>query len=207
LELFMPRNLVRLLALLAAAVLLLGACGDDDGDDASPTTEAPAATDDTTDDPSDDGDTTTTTTQATSGTGASGVPSQAVLAGVNDFCELFAMFEDIDPFEAGEDPSLTPEESAAQTAEAFQFIGAFFARAVQLSPDEIRSDVALFAEFMGEYNALLAEYDYDFMAMAMASADDPDLEARFEALDSEEFDAATTRIENYVFDECGIVLD
>ena len=206
----MPRTLIRLLALLATAALLLGACGDDDGDDgAAPTTEAPAATGD--DSASDDDDTTTTeaptTTVAAGGSGSSGMPSVASLAGVDDFCTLFAMFDDVDdPFEIAEDPAATPEEASAQMAEAFTFIQAFFARAVQLSPGEIRTDVALFAEVMQEYNELLAEYDYDFMGVAMASMSDPEIEARFERLDSAEFDAAATRIEDYVFDECGIDL-
>ena len=204
----MPRNLVRLLALLAAAVLMLGACGDDDGGEAAPTTtEAPGGVGDEGDDgdESDDSDDTTTTTAGSRG--GSGMPDLPNVAAINDFCDLFVQFDGLDD-EAfwGDDPDMSPEESAAATAEGFQFMQALFTRAVQLAPNEVRPDMALFAEAMGEYNSLLAEYDYDFMALAMASMDDPELEERFAVLDSAELDAASERIEAYVLDECGIDL-
>jgi hypothetical protein len=202
----MPRNLVRLLALLAAAVLVLGACGDDDGGDAAPTTTAaPGAVGDDSDDTTDGATTTTAASPTpTGGQGRSDLPN---LGSINDFCDLFVIFDDFDDeVFFGDDPDLTPDESSAAMAEGFQFMQALFVRAVQLSPNEIRGDMALFADAMAEYNALLAEYDYDFMALAMASMEDPELEERFATLDSPEFDAASERIEDYVLDECGVDL-
>ncbi len=227
----MPRNLLRLLAVLATAMLILGACGDDDGgsgDDTTTTTAAPSDiadgddadgddaddTDDTTDDTADEGDdgdapSTETTVPSGSGSeGAAGLPDAAALAAVDDFCDLFVMFDDVeDPFEIADDAELTPEESAAQTRESFQFVEALFIRATQLAPNEIKADMGVFADFIGEWNGLLAEHDYDFMAMMMASATDPEIEQRFTALETEELDAASNRIEEYVSAQCGIDLD
>lgn len=201
----MPRNLVRLFAMLAVAVLMLGACGDDDGGDAAPTTTAaPGDTADDGDGPGDDDSDTTTTVSPGGGSERPDLPN---LAAIDDFCDLFVQFDDFDD-EAffGDDPDMSADESAEAMAEGFRFMEALFARAVQLAPNEIRADMALFASTMSDYNDLLAEYDYDFMAMAMASMDDPELEERFAALDSAELDAASDRIEGFVLAECGIDL-
>jgi hypothetical protein len=101
---------------------------------------------------------------------------------------------------------MTDEEAAAAAAQGFQFLEAFAARAAQLSPDAIRADMAMFASAMSEYNAVLAEYDYDFMAMAMAGSEDPEAMERLELMESDEFMAASDRIEAFVLDECGVDL-
>lgn len=208
----MPRTLLRLLAVLAAATLLLGACGDDDGgssdDDATTTTtEAPADLDEETDGGDDtDGDTTDTTEEASGGS-TGGVPDAAALARIGDFCELFGVMQEVeDPFDAMDDPTLATEDQAAAVEQAFTFVEALFTRATQLAPGEIKADVALFAEYMGEWNSLLAEYDYDFVGVAMAAMDNPELEERFAGLESDDFEAASERVEAYVQSECGITL-
>ena len=207
----MPRSLFRLLAILAAGLMLLGACGDDDGGDAATdTTAADVDTDDDGEDVDDDTDAEdgddageTTTTE---GSGSGGTGNLPNLAQINDFCGLFAAFDDVDdPFEIDE-MAADDENLPAQMAQTFQFIEALFGRATALAPNELEADMRLLASGMSEYNALMAEYDYDFMAMAMAGTEDPEAMERLEILDSEEFAAASTRVEEYVLAECGIDL-
>jgi predicted small lipoprotein YifL len=203
----MQRHLVRLLAVLAASLLLLAACGDDDS-----TATPPADTADQ--DGTDAGDTDATdTTDAADddappatagGTDRGDLPN---LAAIGDFCDLFRAFDDIDDeVFFGDDPDMSPEESAEAMAIGFQYMEALFARAVQLAPGEIRDEMATIAAGMAAYNSLLAEYDYDFMAMAVASMEDPELEERFAAIESDEFEDASDRIEAYVLAECGVDL-
>lgn len=204
----MPRNLVRLLALLATAVFLLGACGDDDGGASTTTTEVPGAIDDDTDDGDDTtttaGDDDTTTTVVT-GSGSRDLPD---LAAIGSFCGLFEAFEEVDNDDSffSDDPDLSPEESAAEMAVAFQFLNALFVRSAQLAPGEIKADMELMASGMGQYMSLLAEYDYDFMALTMAAMEDPELEERMSLMESPEFDAAADRVETFVLAECGVDL-
>lgn len=203
---------MRILAILAASLLLLGACGDDDGaDTAAPSESADdddAAAPDADDDDADGDDTSSVDDDAPDTTGApSGDGSLPNLAGINDFCGLWQSFDGIDDdFLFGDDADMTDEEAAASAAQGFQFLEAFAARAVQLSPDAIRVDMAMFAAAMSEYNALLAEYDYDFIAMAMAGSEDPEAMERLELMESDEFMAASERIEVFVMEECGVDL-
>jgi hypothetical protein len=204
----MPRYIMRILAILAASLLLLGACGDDDGADTAAPSESADDGDAAAPDAGDDGDDPSNGDDAPATTGAPrGDGSLPNLAGINDFCGLWQAFDGVDEdFLFGYDPDMTEEEAAAAAAQGFQFLQAFAARAAQLSPDAIRADMAMFASAMAEYNAVLAEYDYDFMAMAMAGSEDPEAMERLELMESDEFMAASERIEAFVLEECGVDL-
>lgn len=67
------------------------------------------------------------------------------------------------------------------------------------APDEIREDVETLAAAVRGLFELLEEYQFDFLAIGSEAAEDP----RFAALDSDRFEQAAARLEDY----CGFEFD
>lgn len=194
----MSRRFAAPIALLCTLVLLLAACGDDGGDDAADETT-------TTVDAS-DGDETTTTegedeeTTTTEGGGEGDLSdAAAVLLAADDFCELWVTAEDSSAMAL---PDLDDEASEENLADSVALVRAFLVRGAQLAPDEISADYALVAESTSGLLDLLEQYEFDFIAMAAAAEGDPELQARFEAMDSAEIEAAIASVEGWVETNC-----
>jgi len=199
----MSSRLLRLLAALLASVLVLGACGGDDDEDddttgstTSTTVEAPGDGDDeadTTDDTveetvdPDEGDDTGTDEDAASF-------DPAVLESVDDFCQLDAVGDEAFMALTSDTP-----EGAEQGA---QFMAAFFTRATEIAPDELSEDLRVLTGALGELYAAAADHDYDIEAMYAAAAEDPELQARLDAADAPEVEAADQRVTDWVDANC-----
>lgn len=100
------------------------------------------------------------------------------------FCDLSREFddEDFNPADFGE--------------EYFDGIDDLIGRVIRIAPDEIHGDMETAREGFRALAEILAEYDYNIL--------DPDLATAMENLDSEEFDAASDRIDAFLERECGI---
>lgn len=198
---------LRLLAALLATVLVLGACSDDGGsDDETATTAEPTTTegDDeaTTTTEADDDATTTTEADETSDEGeeaSGGSIDIGALAEIDDFCLLNEESED---FEAADAIFGGDVDGPEDMEEAFLFMQAFFARIVEIAPDEIREDVVTVAGGVDEWMGLLADYEFDFAAMGAAAASDPDVAAQMEAINSEDFVTASENIDSWLETNC-----
>lgn len=190
----------RLLAALVTGALLLGACGDDDDaadepDDTTTSETTEAAPSDDGDDVLDDGpDDDVDDVDDDDGP----TPfDPAILAGIDDFCDLDEVGDD------AFDALFTDQEATpAQREEAVKALGAFYQRAIDLAPGEIKSDLVLMSEAIGPLFQLLAQYDYDFTALFAAAEADPSLGEQVEALDSPELNAAGERVDDWVEANC-----
>ncbi|HLT15640.1 MAG TPA: hypothetical protein VK007_02965 [Acidimicrobiales bacterium] len=190
----------RLLAALVTGALLLGACGDDDDaadepDDTTTSETTEAAPSDDGDDVLDDGpDDDVDDVDDDDGP----TPfDPAILAGIDDFCDLDEVGDD------AFDALFTDQEATpAQREEAVKALGAFYQRAIDLAPGEIKSDLVLMSEAIGPLFQLLAQYDYDFMALFAAAEADPSLGEQVEAIDSPELNAAGERVDDWVEANC-----
>lgn len=115
------------------------------------------------------------------------------------FCDQISALDslDVDPT-AGVDP--TSDDAGEQMVAAFQDVAARFNDLEDAAPAEIADDVRLLAEGITALSDVFASVDGDFIALA----GDEEALAQLEVLDSPEFDAASTNVETYVADECGI---
>ena len=168
----------RLAKLAIAAALLVAACGGGDSD--TTTTDAsPSGTDQ----PS-------TTVAAT--TAAPTTTSGTVSGNTDDeFCEFIIAYANEVEAEFNV-ISLSPEELEAAFNDNLDSIN----QALALAPDELRDDVALFADAYGGFIDFLSEYDFNFLAIPEDAFDDP----RLAALEDPALEEAGNRIEEY----CGV---
>ena len=175
---------ITVLALVAVIALLGAACGGDDDDSGGEDTEATddgTTTDDGGDESDDGGD-----------DGGEGGDLAAAIAGMGG-CSGAAAAVSASMF-AG----LNPE-----AAEQLEENRAFFDDFESSVPDDIKDDVALFAEYVEAYSEVLGDYDAnDFR--------DPDKAAEmseaFEDLEddypSDDMQAASDRISDWFTEEC-----
>jgi|GEM_PF-6199327 hypothetical protein len=193
----MKNRTPRLLAVLLAGTLVLGACGDDDAEDAADPDEATTSTtapEDGEDDAATDDDATDDGSDGADDEG-SGDFDASILAGIDDFCDLDDVDDEaIDQLFESEDP--------AERREGYDVFRAFFVRALQIAPSELKGDLQSMADGMEPFLDLLEEHDYDFMAMYAASESDPELAARLEALEDPELQAASDRVDVWIEANC-----
>lgn len=194
----------RLIAALFASLLVLAACGDDGGDEADGTTTTAAAQET---DATDDTETTETTAETTETTetteggssGGSGFGFDAGdLAAIDHFCDLESIGENIE-FDLFDDAAATPD----QIQDGIDAMSAIFARGNQLAPPEISEDFATLTRGMADLIGVLSDYDFNFMELMTAAEADPELEARFNSLNSPELIAASDNVEAWIEANCG----
>lgn len=165
-----------------ALMLVLAACGGGD-EEASETTASP----------DNGGGQATTTTEPTAATTTEAIAATTTQAPTGNSSDEFCQFV----ITVAADSDFTPLGLSPQELEE-AFTGNLDAinQAASLAPDEIRSDVLLFATAYGGFVELLAENGFNFLALANLDESDP----RLVALDDPELIAAGERIEQY----CGI---
>jgi hypothetical protein len=79
------------------------------------------------------------------------------------------------------------------------------ARAKDSAPSEIKADVTTLADALKKYTDFLAKYDYDVAKITQAAQKDPTvLQQATEALSDPKIEQASTRIEAYATQVCGI---
>jgi hypothetical protein len=180
------------LALLFAAAFTvsLAACGGDDSssasDEGSDSTEAPAASSDAPDS-SAGGDESAATTGAPDFSGDGG----------GEFCSQAQGFDEVfgdEAFQSNDPADLEDQFNASQEA---------LAQLEESAPDEIKADVAILADAIGGLIEVFAAADYDFTQLAS----DPEAIAQLEAFSSAEITDASTRVEAYLTEVCGISTD
>ncbi len=181
------------LALLFAAAFTvsLAACGGDDSgssasDEGSDSTEAPAASSDAPDS-SAGGDESAATTGAPDFSGDGG----------GEFCSQAQGFDEVfgdEAFQSNDPADLEDQFNASQEASA---------QLEESAPDEIKADVAILADAIGGLIEVFAAADYDFTQLAS----DPEAIAQLEAFSSAEITDASTRVEAYLTEVCGISTD
>ena len=72
------------------------------------------------------------------------------------------------------------------------------------APAEIKDDVATVAKNFQDVRAIFAQYDFDIAKLTSAATADPSLTDKLQALNSDEFNAASQRVNTYLQDKCGI---
>ena len=72
------------------------------------------------------------------------------------------------------------------------------------APDEIKDDVATVAKNFQDVRAIFAQYDFDIAKLTSAATADPALTDKLQALNSDEFNAASQRVNTYLQEKCGI---
>jgi hypothetical protein len=176
------------LALLLAVgfVFALAACGDDSGSATATTSgssgsQAPAAS-------SGAGDT-------SSGSADTTAPNFSG-SGSKEFCAQAKGFQDTfgssDAFGQSTDPAqLKDDFSKAEDA---------LKQLESSAPDEIKADVKTVSESLSSLIAVFESANYDFTKLAQ----DPAALAKLESFDSQEVQDASTRIEAYFSQVCGI---
>lgn len=167
----------RSVLLSLAGVLALGACGSSADDAASESTDTTVEAVTTTEAE------TTTTSEATTTTEAAGE--------FDEFCAIVAKAEAQGAsFERWSDPVAFEAFLGEQLVMANE--------AIELAPEEMLADYQLSLDKLQELYDLAEAEDYDMVSIAAAFVE---LEL------DEEFTAATDRIEQFQFDECGIEPD
>ncbi len=174
------------LALLFAAAFTvsLAACGGDDSDSSAPdegsdSTEAAAAPDS-----SAGGDESAASTGAPDFSGEGG----------GEFCSQAQGFDEVfgdEAFQSNDPADLEDQFNASQQA---------LADLENSAPDEIKEDVGVIADALAGLIEVFEAANYDFTALAQ----DPEAIAQLEAFSSSEITDASTRVEAYLTEVCGI---
>jgi hypothetical protein len=72
------------------------------------------------------------------------------------------------------------------------------------APDEIKDDVATVAKNFQDVRAIFAQYDFDIAKLTSAATADSSLTEKLQSLNSDEFNAASQRVNTYLQEKCGI---
>ena len=72
------------------------------------------------------------------------------------------------------------------------------------APAEIKDDVATVAKNFQDVRAIFAQYDFDIAKLTSAATADSTLTDKLQALNSDEFNAASQRVNTYLQEKCGI---
>jgi hypothetical protein len=181
------------LALLFAAAFTVSlvACGGDDSgssapDEGSDSTEAPAASSEAPDS-SAGGDESAASTGAPDFSGEGG----------GEFCSQAQGFDEVfgdEAFQSNDPANLEDQFNASQQA---------LAELENSAPDEIKDDVGIIADALAGLIEVFSAANYDFTALAQ----DPEAIAQLEAFSSAEITDASTRVEAYLTEVCGIDSD
>ena len=175
----------RALATIGMIVALAAGCGGDD--DAAAPTNIEATTATTT------ADTATTTADVATTT------SEVASAG-DDVCAIAERLEQ-------EEAVTLFERSPAEIEAFFDASDDLYAAGLDVVPDDLVPALEEVRRKYADFARKLAEYGYDFDAVVAALASDPELVASVDEVDSLAFDPAAASLRDFVFTECGIVVD
>jgi hypothetical protein len=188
--------MMKLTALAAAAVVsvvVLAGCG---GDNSSSVATAPPATN------ASSGSATTgassaTTSSAGQNSAATTTPTFSGNAN-SDFCNFAKQI-------SSSDLANSLSENSGDLKATFDKLQQTLQQAYDKAPSEIKNDLATVQSTFKSYAAFLAQYNYDFQKIAQAAAEDPSVLQKAQgALDDPKFTDATSRIDAYAQQVCGI---
>ena len=194
-------------ALLMVGVLAFAACGGDDDSGGSvlgrsSTTKeqsGSASASATTKATSDSSDDTATTSSGSTGSGVT-VDTNFSGKGSKDFCNYLK-----DAKNEVEDLNLGENSSPSDLKKSFQTGRDAIAGAVSRAPSEIKADVQTLSDYFGKLDDILSKYDYDYTKLAAEAQKDPQVLQQFTAIESSsDIEAATTRLDAYTSQVCGI---
>jgi hypothetical protein len=177
------------LALLVAVgfVFALAACGDDSGSATATTSgssgSAPAASSGGAD------------TSSGSGSADTTAPNFSG-SGSKEFCAQAKGFQDT----FGSNDAFGQSSDPAQLKDDFSKAEDALKQLESSAPDEIKADVKTVSESLSSLIAVFESANYDFTKLAQ----DPAALAKLESFDSQEVQDASTRIEAYFSQVCGI---
>jgi hypothetical protein len=128
------------------------------------------------------------------GTSASAGTSGGGGSASGDFCEVAKQLEQ----------SMTAESLSKPNKETFTKIESFMGDLQAKAPAEIKADLATVAKNLQDVKAFFAQYDFDIAKLTSAVQADPSLAQRLQALNDDEFNAASQKLDTYLQEKCGI---
>jgi hypothetical protein len=183
-------KLSALAAAAAVSVALLAGCGGDNSSSVATSATTKGAT-----------ATTAASSATTSGSGqnASATTAPTFSGNANsDFCNFAKQISTSDLAD-----SLS--ENSGDMKATFDKLQQTLQQAYDKAPSEIKNDLATVQSTFKSYAAFLAQYNYDFQKIAQAAAEDPSVLQKAQgALDDQKFTDATTRIDAYAQQVCGL---
>jgi hypothetical protein len=186
-------KLIAMAAAAAVSVAVLAGCG---GDNSSTVATAPPATN------ASSGSATTGGSGATtSGSNQnSSVTTTPTFSGNanSEFCNFAKQI-------SSSDLANSLSENSGDLKATFDKLQQTLQQAYDKAPGEIKNDLATVQSTFKSYADFLAQYNYDFQKIAQAAAEDPSvLQKAQSALDDQKFTDATSRIDAYAQQVCGI---
>jgi hypothetical protein len=115
-------------------------------------------------------------------------------AGDSDLCTYAKQLEE----------TTNPDSFSNMDKATFDKIDEIIGNVQAKAPDEIKDDVATVAENFQDVRAIFAKYDFDIAKLTSAATADPSLTEKLQSLNSDEFNAASQRVNTYLQEKCGI---
>lgn len=128
------------------------------------------------------------------GTSANAGTSGGGSAGDGDLCSYAKQLEE----------TTNPDAFSTMDKATFDKIEEIISNVQAKAPAEIKDDVATVAKNFQDVRAIFAQYDFDIAKLTSAATADPSLTAKLEALNDDEFNAASQRVNTYLQETCGI---
>jgi hypothetical protein len=132
------------------------------------------------------------------GSSSGGTPASAgALEGSSasdDFCAVAKQLEQ----------SMTRDSLSNPDKETFDKIDGFMSDLQAKVPAEIKDDLATVAKNLQDVKAFFAQYDFDLGKLSSAVQADPSLASKLQSLNSDEFNAASQKLDTYLQEKCGI---
>ena len=128
------------------------------------------------------------------GTSASAGTSGGGGSASDDFCAVAKQLQQ----------SMTRESLSNPNKETFDKIDGFMSDLQAKVPAEIKDDLATVAKNLQDVKAFFAQYDFDISKLTSAVQADPSLAGKLQSLNSEEFNAASQKLDTYLKEQCGI---
>jgi hypothetical protein len=128
---------------------------------------------------------------SSSGTSASAGGSSA---GGSDLCTYAKQLEE----------TTNPDSFSNMDKATFDKIDEIITNVQAKAPDEIKDDVATVAKNFQDVRAIFAQYDFDIAKLTSAATADSSLTDKLQSLNSDEFNAASQRVNTYLQEKCGI---
>ena len=97
-----------------------------------------------------------------------------------------------------------PDSFSTMDKATFDKIDEIISNVQAKAPAEIKDDVATVAKNFQDVRAIFAQYDFDVSKLTSAATADPALTDKLQALNSDEFNAASHRVNTYLQEKCGI---
>ena len=128
------------------------------------------------------------------GTSASAETSGGSSAGDSDLCSYAKQLEE----------TTNPDSFSTMDKATFDKIDEIISNVQAKAPAEIKDDVATVAKNFQDVRAIFAQYDFDISKLTSAATADPALTEKLQSLNSDEFSAASQRVNTYLQEKCGI---